>query len=216
MAGLSDADREKVSLFVDEMRAQREQRGWSREELAPGELQRLTDRDGGDIPVRTDAGPGDGRLTGRSRRQDFASHRRRPWRAGHVHAPVAQAAEHLLPESFRPYAEHETRHPSCACSSTRWCQACSRPKTTHLAAGLSCGSEETCAECGTPNSPRNSRKTVGCAAVRPAVRRRRLEARIAAGDLKRCSRCQQGKPLTEYPTENSFCRACKSAATRTG
>jgi Helix-turn-helix domain len=34
MGGLSEADREKVSLFVDEMRAQREQRGWSREELA--------------------------------------------------------------------------------------------------------------------------------------------------------------------------------------
>jgi len=98
-----------------------------------------------------------------------------------------------------------TRHPSCACSSTRWCHACSRPRTTHLAAGLSCGSEETCASAGTPNSPRNSRKTVGCVKrCRPAVRRRRLEARIAAGDLKRCSAARQGKPLTEYPDREQF------------
>jgi transcriptional regulator with XRE-family HTH domain len=34
MAGLSESDREKVSLFVDEMRAMREQRGWSQAELA--------------------------------------------------------------------------------------------------------------------------------------------------------------------------------------
>ncbi len=33
MAGLSEGDREKVSLFVDEMRAMREQRGWSRADL---------------------------------------------------------------------------------------------------------------------------------------------------------------------------------------
>jgi len=34
MTGLSEADREKVSLFVDEMRAMREQRGWTRADLA--------------------------------------------------------------------------------------------------------------------------------------------------------------------------------------
>jgi transcriptional regulator with XRE-family HTH domain len=34
VAGLSEGDREKVSLFVDEMRALREQRGWSRADLA--------------------------------------------------------------------------------------------------------------------------------------------------------------------------------------
>lgn len=34
MAGLSESDREKVSLFVDEMRAMREQRGWTRADLA--------------------------------------------------------------------------------------------------------------------------------------------------------------------------------------
>ena len=33
VAGLSEGDREKVSLFVDEMRALREQRGWSRADL---------------------------------------------------------------------------------------------------------------------------------------------------------------------------------------
>jgi transcriptional regulator with XRE-family HTH domain len=34
VAGLSEGDREKVSLFVDEMRAMREQRGWTRADLA--------------------------------------------------------------------------------------------------------------------------------------------------------------------------------------
>jgi transcriptional regulator with XRE-family HTH domain len=34
MARLSDRDRERLSLFVDELRAMREQRGWSRAELA--------------------------------------------------------------------------------------------------------------------------------------------------------------------------------------
>jgi transcriptional regulator with XRE-family HTH domain len=34
MARLSDRDRERLSLFVDEMRAMREQRGWSRADLA--------------------------------------------------------------------------------------------------------------------------------------------------------------------------------------
>jgi transcriptional regulator with XRE-family HTH domain len=34
MARLSERDRERLSLFVDEMRAMREQRGWSRAELA--------------------------------------------------------------------------------------------------------------------------------------------------------------------------------------
>lgn len=34
MARLSDRDRERLSLFVDEMRAMREQRGWSRAQLA--------------------------------------------------------------------------------------------------------------------------------------------------------------------------------------
>lgn len=34
VAGLSEGDREKVSLFVDEMRAMREQRGWTRGDLA--------------------------------------------------------------------------------------------------------------------------------------------------------------------------------------
>jgi transcriptional regulator with XRE-family HTH domain len=34
MAGLSEADRERVSLFVEEMKAMREQRSWTREELA--------------------------------------------------------------------------------------------------------------------------------------------------------------------------------------
>jgi transcriptional regulator with XRE-family HTH domain len=34
MGRLSDRDRERLSLFVDEMRAMREQRGWSRAELA--------------------------------------------------------------------------------------------------------------------------------------------------------------------------------------
>jgi transcriptional regulator with XRE-family HTH domain len=34
LAGLSERDRESASLFVDEMRAMREQRGWSRAELA--------------------------------------------------------------------------------------------------------------------------------------------------------------------------------------
>src|SRR5262249_44821949 len=33
VTGLSEGDREKVSLFVDEMRAIREQRGWSRADL---------------------------------------------------------------------------------------------------------------------------------------------------------------------------------------
>jgi transcriptional regulator with XRE-family HTH domain len=34
LAGLSEGDRESASLFVDEMRAMREQRGWSQAELA--------------------------------------------------------------------------------------------------------------------------------------------------------------------------------------
>jgi transcriptional regulator with XRE-family HTH domain len=34
VSGLSEGDREKVSLFVEEMRAMREQRGWSQAELA--------------------------------------------------------------------------------------------------------------------------------------------------------------------------------------
>lgn len=34
MAPLSERDREKLSLFVDEMRALREQRGWPQAELA--------------------------------------------------------------------------------------------------------------------------------------------------------------------------------------
>lgn len=34
MARLSERDRERLSLFVDEMRALREQRGWTRAELA--------------------------------------------------------------------------------------------------------------------------------------------------------------------------------------
>ena len=83
----------------------------------------------------------------------------------------------------------------------------------HLAAGLSGGSEETCAECGhTKLTTEFTKDRRLCKQCRPTVRRRRREARIAAGDLKRCSRCQQDKPLTEYPTENSFCRACKSQA----
>ena len=52
----------------------------------------------------------------------------------------------------------------------------------HLAAGLSGGAEETCAECGhTKLTAEFTKDRRLCKQCRPAVRRRRREARIAAG-----------------------------------
>ena len=47
MAPLSERDRKAVSLFVDEMRVMREDRGWSQVDLAKRvNYSRLPDRDG--------------------------------------------------------------------------------------------------------------------------------------------------------------------------
>jgi transcriptional regulator with XRE-family HTH domain len=110
MARLSERDRERLSLFVDEMRAIREQRGWSRAELAAQakysesliamvenydrgvtqSLARALDRAFG-TPGFTEDAPG------------------KPGKPGTFERMWLKLRTISFPESFRPYAELEAK-----------------------------------------------------------------------------------------------------------
>jgi transcriptional regulator with XRE-family HTH domain len=110
MAGLSEADREKVSLFVDEMRAQREQRGWSQEELA----RRANYSVSLIAMVETyQRGPTLGLATALDRAFETPGFREAadgdPGAPGTFMRLWRKLRNVSFPESFRPYAEHEEK-----------------------------------------------------------------------------------------------------------
>jgi very-short-patch-repair endonuclease len=83
----------------------------------------------------------------------------------------------------------------------------------HLAAGGTTGPDRTCRECGnTKLATEFLPRELLCKQCRSIVRKRKRANRIAAGEVKRCTRCLVDKPLDEFRTENSFCRSCKSAS----
>ena len=100
---LSERDRERLSLFVDEMRAMRADRGWSQSGASrPGAVLGITDSDGGDLPARPNPEPGQG--PGPSVR-DPGVHRGRAGKTGdarHVWAAVAQAPHNIVPGAVPP------------------------------------------------------------------------------------------------------------------
>lgn len=96
------------------------------------------------------------------------------------------------------------------CDQARYGAQFCRPH--HLAAGGVTGPERTCREClNTRLATEFVSRELLCKQCRPVVRNRSRARRVAAGELKRCTRCKVNKPLDEFPTENSFCRSCKSA-----
>jgi transcriptional regulator with XRE-family HTH domain len=110
MAGLSAADREKVGLFVDEMRAQREQRGWSREELA----RRVNYSVSLIAMVETyQRGPTLALATALDRALETPGFREAsgddPGAPGTFMRLWRRLRNISFPESFRPYAEHEEK-----------------------------------------------------------------------------------------------------------
>lgn len=110
MGGLSEADREKVSLFVDEMRAQREQRGWSRDELA----RRVSYSVSLIAMVETyQRGPTLALATALDRALETPGFREAtaedPGAPGTFMRLWHKLRNISFPESFRPYAEHEEK-----------------------------------------------------------------------------------------------------------
>jgi transcriptional regulator with XRE-family HTH domain len=110
MAPLSERDREKLSLFVDEMRAMREQRGWSQAELAAQAqysesliamvetYQRAPTQSLAKALDRTFGTPG---FT-----EDAPGHPGTPGTFGRLWLKLRTIS---FPESFRPYAELEAK-----------------------------------------------------------------------------------------------------------
>jgi len=101
-----------LSLFADEMKAAREQRGWSQADLAEK------------IPTACRPSAWWRRCTVPAR--DLARHWIR-FGTRDLHRLEARLRDLPFPASFRPFAAYERRQRRCTCSSTAWFPAPATP-----------------------------------------------------------------------------------------